>query len=72
MPKETVKVSQITVKEFAEKNGLSKKQMVMANNVLQFLVLKGLVTISGQNKVPGAKGKPANIFECPEKVTIDL
>lgn len=67
-----MKVNQITVKEFAAKNGLSDKQMVIANNVLQFLVLKGLVKVSGQNKVPGAKGKPANIYECPEEVTINL
>ena len=67
MAKDAIKVSHITVKEFADKYDITDNP-VMANNMLQFLVKRGKAKITGQKKIEGQKGKPANIFEISEDV----
>lgn len=64
-----VKVRNVMVKDFAEKQGIDA---IQANTLLQIMVKKGMAKIVGQHKIDGKKGKPANIFEIPEKVTFDL
>ena len=64
-----VKVRNVMVKDFAEKQGIDA---IQANTLLQIMVKKGMAKIVGQHKIDGKKGKPANIFEIPESVTFDL
>lgn len=65
---------QMTVKQFAELHNLAD---ATANSVLVFLREKGLVTVCGTVRKPSldgapVKGKPANVYEIPDQVTIDL
>jgi hypothetical protein len=56
---------QVTVKEFAESQGVD---VGMANGVLNFLVRKGLSEVVGHRKSTSGKGKAASIYEIPENV----
>lgn len=62
-----MKTINVTVKEFAQKHGIPALQ---ANSVLHFMVKQGNGKIHAAPKVAGQKGKPANIFELPEEISI--
>jgi hypothetical protein len=66
---ESVKVSQVTVKEFAMKHQVESG---VANSVLQFLVKTGHAKLNGSIKAAGGKGKPANIFEVKSHVELEF
>lgn len=59
----------VTVKEFAAKQGI---EVLMAGAVLNFLKARGEATIVETRKPEGGKGKPSNVYEIPESVTITL
>ena len=68
MDNTTVKLSDITVKDFAEKHNIEPG---MANAVLQFFKIKGSVEIIGSKQSESGKGKPSNIFRVPSKIEIN-
>lgn len=66
---------QKTIAEFAEAQGVDHN---VANGVVAFLVAKGLVTKTGENRVlldeegKPKRGRPSAIYEFPDEVTVKL
>ena len=59
----------ITAKELSEKHGVDA---VVANSVLRFLAQKGIAKISETRPSASGKGKPTNVYEMADSVTLDL
>lgn len=59
--------TKFTIKAFAERKGIDP---VMANNVLMFL--SGLGYVKMLDPLVKGKGRPSNVFEVPNKMTVEF
>lgn len=65
----SVKNVKVTVKGFAYQHECDP---IIANNVLMFLVKKGVGSVVDKLKKEKVRGKPANIFEMPSEVSFNI
>lgn len=63
------KTMKVTVAEFQEMKGISYAE---ANSLLNILKVDGQVSLVGQRKRADGLGKPSNIFEIPQRITLQL
>ena len=59
----------LTIAEFATANGV---EYPVAAGTIKFLVAKGLVKEAGSRSIEGKKGKPSQLFDVPDTVTLEL
>ena len=63
------KKMKVTVAEFQEIKGISYAE---ANSLMNILKVDGQVSLVGQRKRADGRGKPSNIFEIPQFITLQL
>jgi predicted transcriptional regulator len=59
----------MTIKEFSESTGTN---VLDAGGFIRFLEAKGMANMVEQRKSPSGKGKPSNVYEFAEDISLNL